>query len=515
MKKLVILAIFVCIAESFAHNAVAFRYDDNQNPENWISLREVFQKHNARFSIAVNLQNMLSQGSEYHRVVCLLEEEGFEIMDHTPNHHTLLFRSSDKELIRRHAKDPFVDHTTENTLYFKFIPRMETPLRTWKVSLTNGCEITCDAPPVKPRPFHLVKIKDRYCFMIPEKKPGKLKLVSVWGEKNVNLPDAQDMELPEYQNFGIPCPGSVEFLTEQTQKAAAKIGLKKTPKVWIQPGGTQILFAADELAPILRKRNYVSASTYWNSAQKGLMDPHFGRNAYAMLWGPFTLEKGSLEPAKRQIADAIACHRAAIGISHILPACKGRSAMEKYVRLHDELLGWLEENNIKVLTQGELTKFLETAKMPPEGNIMPPLYRDINGDGIPDGYAVAGGAEARSGEIFFRTVRSSLQIGALCALPHGAAEFSLEAKGNFKWKILLEYFSDVQGLKAKNRLKTEKIVWDSNSANWQKFKRELHIPGDANSLRFSIVCEQGTGTCRNLVLRGTDHSVLQKTDPKK
>jgi len=478
-------------------------------------MRKVFKKHNVRFSISVNLQELLQQGGESCRTLCLLEEEGFEIMDHTPNHNVLLFRSRDKELILRHAKDPFVDHASENTLYFKFIPRTAAPLRKWKVDLANGCESTSAVLPIKPQPFHLVKYKEQYYFMVGDKKNKKMTLVSVWGEKNVKLPDAQGVELLEYPNFGIPAPGSMEFLTEQTRNAAARIGLKKKPEVWIQPGGLQILFAADELRPILRKLNYISASTYWNSAQKGLMDPHFGRNAYAMLWGPFSLENGKMEPAKRQIADAVACHRAAIGMSHILPARRGKAAMTEYIRLHDELLAWLEQNNIKVLTQGELTKFLETAKMPPEGNIMPPLYRDINGDGIPDGYAVAGGAEARSGEIFFRTVRSSLQIGALCALPHGAAEFSLEAKGNFKWKILLEYFSDVQGLKAKNRLKTEKIVWDSNSADWQKFKRELHIPGDANSLRFSIVCEQGTGTCRNLVLRGTDRSILQKTDRKK
>ena len=242
-----------------AQDAVAFRFDDNQPPERWFALGEVFKKHNVRFSAAVNLANALAKGSAYHQKLRQLEAEGFELMDHTPNHNALLFRSSDKALIAKYANAPFVDHATENTLYFKFIPRPEKERGKLPVDLANGSEITPADEKTKLKSYTFVRHQDKYYFIVQNSKTKKFQLVSVWEERNVNLPDARNMELQIFPNWGIPAPGSIEFLVEQTRSAAAKIGLKKSPVVWIQPGGAQIYFSADELGPILKKVGYVSA----------------------------------------------------------------------------------------------------------------------------------------------------------------------------------------------------------------------------------------------------------------
>ena len=500
-----IIALSLLAAGLIAQDAAAFRFDDNQPPERWDALREVFKKHNARFSIALNLANALKNGEKYHQKLRQLEEEGYEVMDHTPSHAALIFRSSDKTLIAKYANAPFVDHATGNTLYFKFIPRLEKERGKLLVNLANGSEITPANEKTKLKSYTFVKCRDKYYFIIRNNMTEKFQLVSVWEEKNVNLPDTMNMELRIYPNWGIPAPGSIEFLVQQTRSAAAKIGLKKNPLVWIQPGGAQIFFSADDLGPILKKAGYVSASTFPNPSLKGFMDPHFERNAYAMRWGPFTLENMKLEPAKRQIADCIATHRAAIGSSHIMPARKGKAEMMKYARLHDELLSWLEENNIKVLTQSELANHLKTFKFNTKENIFPSLARDINGDGIPDGYVPSKNVNITNGEASFQKRGRVLYIPSLCALPHGPAVFSIEAKGNVKMKLRFEYCNDTKGIwTQKAKIKTEELTFHKPADDWTKFTGELNIPEDANFLRFSLInlTDGAETSCRNLDLRG-------------
>ena len=505
MIGLSMIALSLLGAGLMAQDAVAFRFDDNQPPERWEALGEAFKKHNARFSFAVNLTNALNNGEKYHQKLCQLEQEGFEVMDHTPNHNALLFRSSDKELIAKYANAPFVDHATENTLYFKFIPRSEKGGDKLNVDLVNGCEISPADEKTKLKPYTFVKYQDKYYFIVRHYKTKKLQLVSLWEERNVNLPDARNMELQKYPNWGIPAPGSIEFLVEQTRSAAAKIGLKKNPTVWIQPGGAQIIFSADELGPILKKVGYVSAATYPNAALKGFMDPHFERNAYAMMWGPFTLENMKIEPAKRIIADFTATHRVAIGSSHIIPARKGKEEMMKYVQLHDELLTWLAENNIKVLTQSELANHLKTFRIDPKKNIFPSLTRDINGDGIPDGYNnFPKEVKITNGEVSFQKRGRVMSVSNLCALPQGPAVFSIELKGKVKVGLIFEYYNDAKGISRATKIKTEKLVFDKSVEDWTKFTGELNIPEGANCLRFSMFnSTDGTETfCRNPELCG-------------
>ena len=82
MIGLSMIALSLLGAGLMAQDAVAFRFDDNQPPERWEALGEAFKKHNARFSIAVNLTNALNNGEKYYQKLCQLEQEGFEVMDH-------------------------------------------------------------------------------------------------------------------------------------------------------------------------------------------------------------------------------------------------------------------------------------------------------------------------------------------------------------------------------------------------------------------------------------------------
>ena len=76
---------------------VCLRYDDNQKPEVWRAMMELFAAHNATFSASLN---MLDFAPEYFPVVRELAAKGHEIVDHAPNHRMFKFRAADAGGIR-------------------------------------------------------------------------------------------------------------------------------------------------------------------------------------------------------------------------------------------------------------------------------------------------------------------------------------------------------------------------------------------------------------------------------
>ena len=124
MKKSIALLLCsgaVCCSAAI-QPAVAFRFDDNHNIRIWDTLSDVFRRNNVRFSCSIipYWSNDLNK-ADWCKKICQLESEGFEIMDHTPNHNTSAITLPEGDPRWGTLKDaPFVDHINGRKVCLKY-----------------------------------------------------------------------------------------------------------------------------------------------------------------------------------------------------------------------------------------------------------------------------------------------------------------------------------------------------------------------------------------------------------
>src|SRR4051812_27196117 len=71
---------------------ICFRFDDNLPLEQLSGMEAVFNKHKVKYCLALNAAG-LQDNTDYSRFIQKLDRDGFEIMDHCPNHCTNAFWS--------------------------------------------------------------------------------------------------------------------------------------------------------------------------------------------------------------------------------------------------------------------------------------------------------------------------------------------------------------------------------------------------------------------------------------
>lgn len=474
--------------------AVAFRFDDNHNVERWETLAGVFRKHNTRFSFSIIPMLGDEKNPEWCKKICQLESEGFEVMDHTPQHTTITVRLPQDDPRLKTLKDAsFVDHINGTKVCLKYSIGSSIFSKPFTVRIFDKNKITSESKLL--RRMNL-EIDGKHYYLKSSDKKDTFILFSIWDENNVNLPDGEKTVRRVIKENVVLADGAYDFLIQCSQEGFRKIGLKKMPKVWIQPGGYYPHLGIEKLSAALRKYNYVSASCQQNVSTKGFGDPGIADRRFSMCWGDFNLARLQLQPQKTRIADALACRRTAIGSSHITPALRGQ--LKEYVGMYDQLLGWLKENNIKVMTQSELADYLASAKIDPAENIMPSLANDIDGNNRPDGYILNKSTQWQKADhaVALKGKGALLKLNGLCGLPRGKVRFAMEIRGEFTGKV---YFYLYDSLK-KNIVTP---IWNLNekSADWKKVEYTLEIPAECASLNFWIVSAQALQcSMRNPVL---------------
>jgi hypothetical protein len=185
----------------------------------------------------------------------------------------------------------------------------------------------------------------------------------------------------------------------------------------------------------------------------------------------------------------------AIGSSHVTPARRGK--LKEYAALHDELLTWLKKNNIKVMNQSDLALYLQDHKIDPDKNIMPSFTRDIDEDGLPDGYEFTRKSSFADGSVRLTNMGRLLYISKLCGLPEGKVRFTADWQGTFQGKIDFIFW----GTKEKLGEKSLPVAF----SNSQGVKSELvfEIPKGTVALQFAVnsSSEKSRAVLKSLDLR--------------
>jgi hypothetical protein len=492
MLKRLFLAVFLCAgtAVTALPKVVCFRFDDNQSADIYGKLGDVFRKNNVRFSMSLIPLHSQAFNKKWREVICSLEKDGFEIMDHTPSHNTLSFPLEMSDPLRKLADKSFTDHTSERKVYLKYDYGVSRFSPVFEVKISGKNKISGNKL-LKVRA--LVKIRDRFYYVYSARGKGEFLLRSIWSEDNVVLPDEENVPAQICYPAFSPVPGALEYMITVSREKFRQIGLKKMPKILIQPGGFYPLMGRNALAKVLKEQGYISASGI-PAGYKGFGDPDIAITRYAMDWADFNLESMNLEREKTKIADTIACNRVAIGARHVRIAGKGK--LPEYLLLHDKLLRWLAEKNIKVCTQSEASEILASTKIIRKENVLPDLACDLDGNGRPDGWFSSAGVNFNKGTVVFGSKGRALFVRSLCGLPGGKVRLMIdhEKLGNVSVRIRF-----CNSLKKTCGIRTKNL----QSSLRKKDTFEFTIPANCAALDLEIIRKgSDSGKIYQLELRG-------------
>ena len=415
---------------------VCFRFDDNKPPRQWREMGALFERYGVRMCLSLISQNL--NAPETQSTLRKLAENGHQMLDHLPSHAVYQISARNPEEFRQFAGLPIADHAdpAAKIVYFKYELNAAHPKNIpFQGAIRNG--VLCDYP---------AEMHNRLAFtrkiLVPETgkvygiriQNGKKTLYSFWGEK-VEIPDREKNRLILLANNAAiqPPDDLLRFLADRSRRNFTAIGLPR-PRTWIQPGGWECFVTPEKIAAIYGKEfGYLSGSCVPGADTNtigGFQEPSPELLRFCMRADSTAPDNGQTSALmKLRIAESIAKHRVIVLISHMsIQRVKG--GWNSYLSVYEELLKWLNTNGIPVRTQEEWAEILYSQKTDPEGNIMPSLKTDRNGDGKPDGYELRNGTRAD-----LKTGIATLPAdGALClfdlaGVGKGINTFSLEAKG--------------------------------------------------------------------------------------
>lgn len=394
MKKFILFAALFSTVAMFAaapatvrkEGGVGFRFDDNQPLRRWREMVAVFDRHHVPLMYAVIFRpNCFNE--EQKAFLRELVKRGHEIMDHTPSHSAFKFFAEDAA---KYAGEPWVDHVNGNVVCIRYLRRNDEPAAEkpipFKADLDGGKVVIPERFQKRFRRECEVMLYDGKAYIVsPDRhNPGGFIARTFWGEPvDFGHVKGADVAIGS-RRFGFAVPeAALDKLAELTAVECKKIGIP-VPTAWIQPGGPAAVLQADNIRKGYSKHGYICAATYPNSANKIYCETDPKRCAYAMQWGQIKLERDPLDRIKTQIADAYARHQVVFAASHMKPR-KGMT-WEDFLRLHDELLTWLNEVKIPVRTQSDWARRLYYSQTDPTENIFPAWTVDLDRNGRPDGY---------------------------------------------------------------------------------------------------------------------------------
>lgn len=492
---------------------ICFRVDDNHPTWKWTDFAQVFNRYGYKFCAALNPGRMIGNDA-YIAMVRELQDQGHEIMDHTPLHSVdkLPLLSEDDPDTWRSARG--VDHVDEKLIYLSYEKPEVASISEGRADIsgkTMKSRIPGDLSEPNRSKFIAVYLPDTgKVFMfetIEQSGDTLLGLRSFWGEDNVDLGERRGIA---YYKLGKPdihlTPEAHRLLVESSLRLFEQLGLRR-PVTWIQPGsgGCSDLYREEAKQCFGDLYGYVAAATYPNRALKCHCewDPN-GDKSFGMQWGDFDEETKDLDWNKKRIADGVAKHRVLIGHSHFSERLMP-DGWEGFLKRIDGLLSWCDENSIPVKTYAEWAEILYGVKQDAQVNIFPGLQTDLNDD--PDGYEIfsarldrtdgivngcpnapAFHAHGEKGDIPYGGYSLVAdQPGAVCrvrgltGLEKGVNTFEIWTKGSAGGRIQVWFDFPEVGT-------SEALVFPAENAVWTRHRKPVAVPPSASLADISIAC---------------------------
>ncbi len=417
---------------------ICFRYDDNAPLDKLKQIEEVFNKYNYKYCFAVNLAALPDQ-NEYPDYLKKLDEHGFELMDHCPNHGTNAFWIDNSE-ISVYENQPGVHHF--NSVGMVCLEYEEIDSK--KYLFQGTAHISTDTV-ISETAGGFKDYNDNLFIYFPSlqkigspivvknknpNNPDTIVMRSYWGEM-MYVNKISKVEFCFIDNSSIQLTRNARsILAQESMRLFEKYHLSR-PLSWIQPGGKTPHFSSLEI-----KNTYGDKFHYTSGASDGGLQCYNDARKdarFAMQWGDFSGCVSEVSKDKKLIADQMAKHYFLIGGSHLYEIS---IEWKKYLSRVDSILAWCSREHIPVKTYREWSNLLYDTPQNPYTNIFPPLNTDINGDGIPDGYDLVEGklnkTDSPPQEKYSLSIDKKgtlCKINSLAGFEKGENEFFIWTKG--------------------------------------------------------------------------------------
>lgn len=420
---------------------VTFRTDDNGiNPEYFKLRAGVFEKHGVKFAVAVNL---LAAESQEGMIAVLkeIQDRGYDLMDHTPNHSNIAITFARDDDISWCQKQPGLDHFDAKVAYLRYafsVPPEDRESRQVNVSSNRLTPVVAEGADRWFRDSEYVYFPAAKVFcriLSREVVKGVYPLKSVWNEDNVDLKNLVDTPVQIVASHEVqPTPEAMSILAQTIRRVCDRQGMKY-PVTYAAPGNSPHLTRSSVKAVYGDKFGYQSAGVYPASMARVFNEPDPDGNAvFGMQWGDID-EGQDFAAMKHGIADQLARNKVVIIGSHVV---QNPTNWPVYFEKLDGLLAWLNDRHIPVKSHAEWGKILYRSGSLLTDNIFPPMDRDLDGDGNPDGYELVNArpeASPPDAGLPDKRMLTSLKPGCmfriqgLGGLPHGKAEIACWLSG--------------------------------------------------------------------------------------
>lgn len=519
---------------------MCFRTDDNQIRR---SIVDIFEHYGFRYSMAVNVLKMSDEGSTSISYLRELQDKGFQVCDHTPNHNTLYV-----DILNSWLPD-FAECI--NTGYYYAMPLAGTDrtrlylTREYNVNYQDvqygadnayqtqagTCNITGDFSGLRQIELNTYPTFLSYCYipvsngsvtegwyLVKSVTPTTLTLAKLDVQRNTDydsatLQFATTMSTPLYiiQEQGYTPDKRIKVTLSESAQYALMLAGKKwfeyygldRPLVWVQPGGDHPWGTNEYIESALSRLDMDWAETQDNVRNLTYnYENKYSTSIHTGTWWddvPLHLDKinnnnssSYLELAKQKIADYYALNNMRTIGSHYRwnneCAYTSQEAEQSLVNYVESIVKFCSDNNIPLVTFSERKRLLQNKDYDSKCNIIPSLDRDICNRGKPDGYVLSNGAHVVTENTVkcIRTENTGLfcEIYGLGALEKQYNKLSFNVKGNWAGYVVVyssnEYKPNFTNSDALQQLKV--FSFKSTSDDFVVKSTNFDIPYDANYL---------------------------------
>lgn len=474
---------------------ICFRFDDYQKPADLERMRILFNKHNVKFTYALNTGlGEIFGDTAYWNVLKRIESDGHELADQSPTDVSHFFETKTPEMAQTYAGRPGIDHVSAGS---------NRVCLSYKILSTSGAgdeskiDVRRDTIISKANgEFAWVKlINVRYTthFYLP----GSNQLLSLFDVKNANPnnPDTiivrnfwkEKIDLGTQTNvdyrrltpFDISIsPEGLQTMMEFSQRIFSKHGLK-LPTTFIHPGGAHPYISASIIKSSLEPLGFKGGASY-PYVRFGLSyyNP-LGLNQFLLQGGDITPENNSLADCKRHISEYYAKNNIIVSINHFNSLGAAYSFDQMMTSL-EQLIIWCKSNNIPIKTYKEWVDIISESYFDQTFDIFPPLQNDFDKDGKIDGLQMANPnlRDTVNGLPYNKNVcltiasnNAVFNFNRVYGLSRGKNTISISTKGG---KDIYDYLSMVVDMPEANISRTYAVY--TNTPNYTERNFDIEVP---------------------------------------
>ena len=490
---------------------MCFRFDDYQEPEKLKRVLDIFNKHNVKFTYALNTGiGEAFADTAYWNLLKILVRDGHELADQTPTDASHFFETKTVQEAQNYAARPGVDHVTSGS---KRVCLKYTLLSTAGagdeskvdvkgnriISKANG-EFSWQKLANNRVTAHLY-LPSRNAilslgniFNANSNDPDTIFVGNFWKEE-IDLGTATNIDYKRLSIYDVSiAKEGIQHMAEYTQKVFTKYGLP-LPTTFIHPGGRHPYLTSEVLKQALEPLGIKGGASYPFEKMGITYHNPKGINQFQLQGGDISPENQTLAEINAYIAEFFAKNNIIVSINHLNAFGSGNSLDQMLDRL-EQMVVWCKSNNVPIKTYKDWIQVISDSYFDQTFDIFPPLQNDFDKNGIPDGLAMGNSSlrDTINGVAYSKNVCFSVaattnvfSISRLYGLSRGKNTLYLSTKGG---SSIQDYFNVLIDMPEINFTRTVQVY--SNTTAYTERSIDIEVPAGVSYINLTLTYQTQT-----------------------